>query len=140
MWWTRPGIVEGWYGMRMRAKCPEHGSLCAYTGTEADRCPFCHALWPYIQLRVRLEGVQGHSCEVYYVWAKSKRGNVETARELRLSLDTPKSLLQVRQERPEGLGGTTTHPVPTNVPEPPSVASEQPSRLHRLWNLIRRKP
>lgn len=27
--------------------CPEH-THCAYTGSEADRCPFCHCPWDHV--------------------------------------------------------------------------------------------
>lgn len=37
--------------------CPEHGTLCAYHGTEADRCQWCHSSWSVIVAR------GSHSCE-----------------------------------------------------------------------------
>jgi hypothetical protein len=30
---------------KTRSACPWHQGQCAYTGTEPDRCPVCHALW-----------------------------------------------------------------------------------------------
>lgn len=28
--------------------CDRHSRLCAYTGTEPDRCPLCHSAWAVI--------------------------------------------------------------------------------------------
>jgi hypothetical protein len=28
-----------------RSVCPWHSGQCAYSGSEPDRCPVCHALW-----------------------------------------------------------------------------------------------
>ena len=32
----------------IRSPCQWHGGLCAYTGTEHDRCTGCHMLWAKI--------------------------------------------------------------------------------------------
>jgi hypothetical protein len=31
-----------------QAGCARHNFLCAYTGSEPDRCPRCHASWESI--------------------------------------------------------------------------------------------
>jgi hypothetical protein len=55
--------------------CPVHGGLCAYHGTEDDRCPYCHGTWAalyavhrggYIDSKGRrqpYEWTEVHSCE-----------------------------------------------------------------------------
>ena len=49
--------------------CPEHGRLCAYHGTEPDRCPWCHSTWG------RILGSGSHSCESVAVWTNGKRSD-----------------------------------------------------------------
>jgi hypothetical protein len=29
--------------------CPRHRQLCAYTGSEPDRCPVCHTTWARVE-------------------------------------------------------------------------------------------
>jgi hypothetical protein len=31
-----------------KSPCPHHRGLCAYSGTEPDRCPACHSAWSLI--------------------------------------------------------------------------------------------
>ncbi len=33
------------YAPGQRSTCPLHHGLCAYTGTEPDRCPLCHSTY-----------------------------------------------------------------------------------------------
>lgn len=47
--------------------CPEHGNLCAYTGHEDDRCPWCHSRWQVII------GRGYHSCEDPNAWHSETR-------------------------------------------------------------------
>lgn len=47
--------------------CVEHGGLCAFHGTEPDRCRWCHSTWAQIL------STGYHSCESSSVWTNGKR-------------------------------------------------------------------
>jgi len=59
--------------------CPEHGTLCAYTGAEADRCPWCHCLWVHLVAAVRRDPDHGHSCESLYTMRNHRERVAEAA-------------------------------------------------------------
>lgn len=61
-----------------RSSCPEHHGLCAFTGYEPDRCPWCHCLWDVIHRS------GWHSCEVPVNAVSPWRG-VERDRRIRVA-------------------------------------------------------
>jgi len=113
------------------ALCPEHDGLCAYTGREADRCPWCHSTWVAIASLFRrgwvdsrgvwhpYEWAEVHSCESGSAW----RGKPEPERQNRTrdaARARARGLLAVSagQERPCGSAeGKDTRDTSTGVGE-----------------------
>lgn len=74
--------------------CPEHQGLCAYHGTERDRCPWCHSTWD------RILATGEHSCERPAVWSNGKRADNATYVAERIARAV--ALRQRASERPQG--------------------------------------
>jgi hypothetical protein len=49
------------YGPGEKSPCPHHHGLCAYTGTEPDRCPTCHMSWERIDRCDHCESREKHA-------------------------------------------------------------------------------
>lgn len=115
------------------ASCPEHGELCAYSGMEPDRCPWCHSTWQAIH------HAGSHSCEQAKVWhdgrspdnAARKAWRVDTARRMRENaLQSPhkggqSDLSACPGTEPQVDAGTLPHP--ENRSEPVCGGSGVPS-------------
>lgn len=91
--------------------CDQHRGLCAFTGTEPDRCPWCHARWPVIV------DSGWHSCESMRAWpvivdswrvAEARRMRLEAALGVDSGASTPVPVSPAvpgTERVPVGVGG-----------------------------------